>query len=178
MSLPRFALLFCCCLYANGDEREQWFTPPDGFRWPAPAEIQLSEVQEIATSTLTPQEKAAIRTYWPEEELPNTLRLRQVDLNSDGRDELFVYVPAYSGTGGVFQLIFSPTESGLRRVGGVQGTVMLLESSDGWLQLEVSERGDRKIYGRALFRFVDGEYRFYRGESHDHESQEVTIRGA
>ena len=108
-----------------GDDHpsRKWLPIPDGFVWPKDAD----DAPEFKTdsrkfASLPEGQRDAILNHWPEDTEPEGVTLAEVDLNGDERPELFVGIPAYSGSGGIFFEIFSSADrKTYRAIGGVQG---------------------------------------------------------
>jgi len=90
---------------------------------------------------------------------------RAIDLNSDGRDEVVVYVvsPMYCGTGGCPTIVFTPQDGGLREVSSISITrppiVAAETKSNGWRDLVVHVSGGGIIPGyEARLRFDGRSY--------------------
>jgi hypothetical protein len=173
-------LLFLSLLASSlacAEEGEDWLPTPDGYVWPKHVQSkELSEGKVVSVATLSANKRDSLLQYWPEEQLPKNIQIREVDLNNDGKNEWFVYMSAYSGTGGSFYEILTPTKTGFRSIGSVQGGVTLSEFANGWLQIEGSSRSGGGEYTRYLLRYIDGEYKQVRNEGHDYTHNQVEIR--
>lgn len=177
-------LLFAAVLIqstSRGDDLPRdWLVPTDGYAWPAPPKgaptfkpiskriTELDErFREVATTSIkgldaTPPEYASIV---------------EVDLNGDGKNEIFLKVPRLGGTGGSFFLIFTPKDAGYRGIGSMQVVdVKFVEKKRGWYQTETSSRGGPSDYARILYTFGKNGYETARLENHDLAAKKVVIR--
>lgn len=120
----------------------------------------------------------AIAGHWPDEKAPEQVEVAEADLNGDGRPELFVGIPIYSGTGGTFYTILSTTDGKTYAgIGDIQGWgFKFLVRKNGWFQVEGMSRGGGGNYTRCLLTFVGEGYVITRNEGHDFNAGRVTIR--
>ncbi len=165
------------CSFGDGDWQGNWLPVPDGYVWPK----EVGKPPEFrpvmkAFAELPEGLREKIREYWPEDADPEKVLLAELDLNADGRPELFVVIPAYSGSGGVHYEIFSRLNGkGYRGIGCVQGRFRFLARKNGWLQIEGMSRGGGGYYTRYLMTFSGKGYVTSRCEGHDFGSGRVTI---
>ena len=165
--------------FGDDNQTGDWLPIPDGYVWPKvaekspdfkPAWKKFSELSEI--------QRAAINANWPDEKAPERVEIANVDLNGDGKSEMFVGIPDYSGTGGTFYEILS-TKDGktYHSIGGIQGWgFQFLVTKSGWLQIEGMSRGGGGYYTRYLMTFTKNAYEISRNEGHDYNHHKVTIR--
>jgi len=165
--------------FGDDNQSGDWLPIPDGYVWPKSAEKapQFDPVWK-KLSELDENQRNAIKGNWPDEKLPERVEIAAVDLNADGKPEIFVGVPDYSGTGGTFYEILS-TKDGMayRSVGGIQGWgIQFLVRKNGWLQIEGRSRAGGGNYTRYLMTFGADGYEISRNEGHDYNNHKVTIR--
>ncbi len=155
-----------------------WLPLPDKFAWPTPGDAEptfKSSWQKL--DELPRRLKDAVTACWPEDELPKKVEIAQVDLNRDGSLEVFVGIPAYSGTGGTGYSILTETKKGFREIGSLLGFgIQFLPAVNGWHLIEGRSKAGGGHHTRYLLAFNDGEYSFSRIENHDLVKQVVTIR--
>lgn len=165
---------------AGDDKRTgDWLPTPDGYTWPASAE----KAPDFKTTwkkfeELEATKRAAIEANWPDEKTPKEVELAEVDLNNDGRLEIFVGVPIYSGTGGTFYEILSTKDGkSYTSVGNIQGSgIQFLARKNGWFQIEGMSRGGGGNFTRCLMSFIGEGYEITRNEGHDFNAGKVTVR--
>jgi hypothetical protein len=165
--------------FGDDNQAGDWLPIPDGYVWPAaadkppdftPKSKKLDELEAV--------QRKAIEDNWPDEKNPERVEIAEVDLNGDGRPEIFVGVPIYSGTGGTFYEILS-TKDGktYASIGGIQGWGFnFLAPKNGWFQIEGMSRGGGGNYTRYLMTFGGDGYEITRNEGHDFNAGKVTIR--
>jgi len=164
--------------FGDDNQNGDWLPIPDSYIWPVP----LKDAPDFKPSTKAfkdlPRElKLGIEGYWPEDSPPESVEVFECDLNSDGKKEIFIAIPANSGTGGTFYEILTPEGGSYRGVGGVQGWGFLFhKSKNGWYQIEGMSRGGGGNYTRYLLAFDGKEYQTVRNEGHDFNRGEVEIR--
>ena len=108
------------CLSLSSEQK--WVELPDGYEWEsAPQGQPKFALSTISTGLLSSSLKEAIGLHWSGPELPERLEIFEVDLNGDGRREVFVSVPKLGGTGGGSYMILSPSGEGFRYLGAVLG---------------------------------------------------------
>ncbi|QQL44091.1 hypothetical protein [Sulfuriroseicoccus oceanibius] len=165
--------------FGDDNQSGDWLPIPDGYVWPSsvdnPPEFE-TVVRKFAELPKVLRE--SIRRYWPEDEDPVQVGIAEIDLNGDGKPELFVEVPAYSGTGGSFYEMLSMIDGKTYKgIGGIQGWgFQFVTRKNGWLQIEGMSRGGGGNYTRYLMTFADQGYEISRNEGHDFNSSKVTIR--
>jgi hypothetical protein len=151
---------------------------PDGYVWPKPAEKAPDfRPEQKKFIDLDESLRTAIKDNWPDEEVPEQVYIAKMDLNGDGRAEIFVEVPIFGGSGGAFYEILS-TKNGksYNSVGGVQGIDRFLIPKNGWLQIQGISRGGGGHFTRYLMTFIKDKYEVTRNEDHDTNNRKVTIR--
>ena len=165
--------------FGDDNQTGDWLPIPDGYVWPKSAEKapEFSPAWK-KLSDLNENQRNAVKRNWPDEKSPERVEVAALDLNGDGKPEIFVGVPDYSGTGGTFYEILS-TKDGVsyRSVGGIQGWgIQFLVPMDGWFQIEGMSRGGGGNYTRYLMTFGTDGYEISRNEGHDYNNRKVTIR--
>ena len=155
-----------------------WLPLTDKFVWPKPGEADPKfESAWHQFDELSQRIKNAVTACWPEDDLPKKIEIAQVDLNGDGSFEVFVGIPAYSGTGGTGYAILTQSDKGFREVGSLLGFgISILPAVDGWHSIEGRSNAGGGHHTRYLLAFNDGKYSFARIENHDLIKKEVTIR--
>jgi hypothetical protein len=188
-SIFSLQLLFCLIALGNpfeerelfGDDNQsgRWLTVEDQFVWPSPI---ASKIQTTALSlplkSLSAVQAQSLKSYWPEESLPNELSVIQVDLNEDQKPEIFLKIPSYGGSGGPYYEILTSQKNGsYQSIGAIQGWGFgLLVKRNGWLQIKAMGSGGGGHYTRYLMSFIKGSYQIIRNESHNFNTKEVQIR--
>jgi len=188
-SIFSLQLLFCLTALGNpfedgelfGDDNQsgRWLSVEDQFVWPSRI---ASEVKTTALSlplkSLSAVQAQSLKSYWPEESLPNELSVIQVDLNEDQKPEIFLRIPAYGGSGGPYYEILTPQKNGsYQSIGAIQGWGFeLLIKRNGWLQIRAMGSGGGGHYTRYLMSFIKGSYQIIRNEGHNFNTKEVKIR--
>ncbi|MBK1884645.1 hypothetical protein JIN85_19675 [Luteolibacter pohnpeiensis] len=160
------------------NQDDDWLPIPDGYVWPKPAEKapDFRPVQK-KFSELGKIHRTAIKDNWPDEVIPEQVYIATMDLNGDGRLEIFVEVPILGGSGGAYYEILSTKDGkAYNSVGGFQGGVRFLIPKNGWLQIQGSSRGGGGHFTRYLMTFLKDEYEVTRNEDHDTNTRKVTIR--
>ena len=165
--------------FGDDNQAGDWLPIPDGYVWPAAADKapdynpKFKKLDELEGTR-----RKGIEDNWPDEKTPERVEIAEVDLNGDGRPEIFVGVPIYSGTGGTFYEILSMKDGKTyTSIGGIQGWgFRFLVGKDGWLQVEGMSRGGGGNYTRYLMTFVGEGYEITRNEGHDFNAQKVTVR--
>ncbi|MDQ8192748.1 hypothetical protein, partial [Roseibacillus persicicus] len=154
-----------------------WLPLPDKFVWPEPTKVVPKFESKYETAQqLSEQLKKAIRGHWPENKLPEKLEIARVDLNNDGSPEVFVGIPAYSGSGGTYYSILTESGQDFREIGSLLGfNVRFHSSADGWPAIEGRSNAGGGHHTRYLLEFRDGRYSFSRIENHDLVKKKVTI---
>lgn len=179
------ALLFLVALpvqsqqFGDDNESGKWLPIPDGYVWPLLAEgapefkPSWKRVDELDAA-----QRKAVEVYRTREKPPEQVEIAEVDLNADGRPELFVRIPAFGGTGGTFYEILSAKDGRTyTSVGGLQGWgIRFRIPKNGWLQIEGMSRGGGGNYTRYLMAYADEGYAIVRNEGHDFNADKVTIR--
>lgn len=163
---------------ATDSQDDDWLPIPDRYVWPKPAEKAPEFLpEEKKLSGLEESKRAAIKDNWPDENIPEHVYIAEIDLNADGRPEMFVEVPILGGSGGAFFEILS-TKDGKSYdcVGGFQGGARFLIPKNGWLQIQGSSRGGGGHFTRYLMTFIKDKYEVTRSEDHDTNGRKVTIR--
>ncbi|MEM1060445.1 MAG: hypothetical protein AAGK14_14620 [Verrucomicrobiota bacterium] len=162
-------------------DAQDWMTPPDGFAWPGPSSIEVSDAAIVKRAELSAAQQATLDRYVitddPSGNPPAEIRVIRTDLNQDGRDEWLIDCPIYGGSGGPFYMIVTPTkDGGFEEIGSLQGGFELRKSHGGWAQIEVASRGGGGTMSRVLLRHEKGRYRAVRNEDHDFFLKTVTLR--
>ena len=160
------------------NKEDDWLPIPDGYVWPKLAKKAPDfRPEQKNFSELDESQRSAIKDIWPDEEVPEQVYIAKMDLNGDGRPEIFVEVPGLGGSGGAFFEILS-TKNGksYKSVGGFQGGVRFLIPKNGWLQIQGSSRGGGGHFTRYLMTFIKDKYEVTRNEDHDTNTRKVTIR--
>lgn len=164
-----------------GDDNHggSWLPIPDGYTWPTAAEKApdfKSNWKNLAD--LKTAHRKAIEGNWPgDEKPPERVEISEVDLNGDGRPEIFVGIPSYGGTGGTFYEILSTKDGKTYTcVGDTQGWgFKFLVRKNGWFQIEGMSRCGGGNYTRYLMTFVGKGYKTTRIEGHDFNAGKVTV---
>ncbi len=164
----------------------EWPDAGDGFKWPAPAKDAPTFAPVLKKMAGLPErDKKAVLDAFPildnppHDKAPELVEIAYLDLNGDGRPELFLKIPFYGGTGGRYYAILSPGEDGnYREIGSFQGGIKFLEKDDGWYRIENLSRGGGGHYSRVLniFSKKDGVYEVRRNEDHEVYSKTVRVR--
>jgi len=165
--------------FGDDNQSGDWLPIPDEFVWPKVVDDTPKFIPTVKSFTqLSKLQRKTIKGFWPESSAPKEVNIFEVDLNADQKAELFVAIPSYSGTGGTFYEIFSPTVSGTyESIGEVQGWgFQFLELASGWLKIEGMSRGGGGNYTRYLMKFLGNTYTIIRNEDHDFNTGKVTIR--
>lgn len=183
--MKTFAIILLMVFSAHaqqfGDDNQagDWLPIPDGYVWPhATDKVPDFSPKSKKLDDLEATQRKAIEDNWPDDKTPEQVEIAEVDLNGDGRPELFVGVPIYSGTGGTFYDILS-TKDGktYASIGGILGWGFeFLVQKNGWFQIEGMSRGGGGNYTRYLMTFIGHEYEITRNEGHDFNTGKVTIR--
>lgn len=139
--------------FGDGILRKDWLPAPDHFQWPVLAEKKPKQEQKTRTlKELSESRRVIFRHYWPEDQLPGEFRFTITDLNADGLEEIFLPIPAYSGTGGnLLSDVFPWKESRMPRFGFVSSHDQL-SSTKKWM---VSTGRKKPRRGRALHSVFD-----------------------
>jgi hypothetical protein len=82
----------------------------------------------------------------------------KLDLNKDGRNEYFINIPCYSGTGGHYYIIISFINNKWKIIGNSQGAFSLLKIKNGWHPIIFIGRGGNELYAKILYEFSNGKY--------------------
>jgi hypothetical protein len=163
----------------DGNRTGDWLPTPDGYTWPVAAD-KAPDFKTTWTKfeELEATKRAAIKANWPDETTPKRVEVAEVDLNGDGRPEVFVGVPIYSGTGGTFYEILSTKDGkNYTSVGNIQGSgLQFLLRKNGWFQIEGTSRGGGGNHTRFLMSFVGESYEITRNENHDFNAGKATVR--
>ena len=169
------AILFVLVTPIYADDR---LPLPDKFVWPKTGETDPEFKSTWHRFDQLPQRiKNAVTACWPEDDLPKKIEIAQIDLNGDGSFEVFVGIPAYSGTGGTGYSILTESDKGFREIGSLLGFgIRFLPAVDGWHPIEGRSSGGGGHHTRYLLSFNKGKYSFSRIENHDLIKKEVTIR--
>ena len=181
-TLTFFLLFVIAALPAQGDNDGihpgEWLPAPDAFVWPEkPVNAPEFRTKSAQLAKLPIAQRAAILKYWPEEEAPARVEMAEIDLNADGKPELFLWVPIYSGTGGPYYEILSSSDGKTyKSIGGVQGWVGFSKKKNGWYQIDAGSRSGFGQYTRYLLTFTGEAYKVTRNEGHNFTDQKVTIR--
>jgi len=180
--MNRLSIVLClasaACALAFGDDAGpgDWLPAPDGYVWPKVVR-QAPEFKEQRMQDLPAAVQEVVHKHWPLKNTPESIRIAGTDLNEDGREELFISIPPYGGSGGPYYMILTPHENTFRPVGGVQGwTFCLVEKKNGWLQIKAVSRSGQKNYTRSLQTFGKEGYETTRNEGHDFNTGTVTVR--
>lgn len=171
----------------EGGLAANWLEPPDRFAWPStPIKAPRFEPKWVAVKDLDMKLQTGIKKYWPgrfvpgqkelDPSLPESIELAKVDLNDDGKMEVFFGVPVYGGSGGHHYQILVEEEKGYRGIGGVQGSVHVRDRKDKWCRLEVWGRGGGGVYTRVLKTYRAGEYRVDRYEIQNFDKKTVEMK--
>ena len=170
-----------------GGLEANWLEPPDRFAWPSTSkEAPRFEPKWVAVKDLDVKLRMGIEKYWPgrfvpgrkelDPSLPESIELAELDLNDDGKVEVFFGIPVYGGSGGHYYQILVEEEQGYRGIGGVQGSVHVRDRKDKWCRLEVWGRGGGGFYSRILMTYDVGEYRIVRHEIHNFNKKTFEMR--
>ncbi|MDL5048678.1 hypothetical protein QQ054_21940 [Oscillatoria amoena NRMC-F 0135] len=164
--------------FGDDNQNGNWLPIPDNFVWPVPLrDAPDFEPSVKAIKDLPKELQNGIEGYWPEDSPPKSVELFECDLNGDGKKEVFIAIPAYSGTGGTFYEILTPEGESYRGIGAIQGWGFLFHKvKNGWYQIEGMSRGGGGNYTRYLLSFDGKEYQIIRNEGHDFNRGEVEIR--
>ncbi|HYF36666.1 MAG TPA: hypothetical protein VD994_15325 [Prosthecobacter sp.] len=163
--------------FGGRDEGDDWLPVPDGYVWPAlaPDAKDFEPVSKPVADL-----PSAAQELFEEATKPATVAVFEVDLNADGKEEMFVEIPSLRGTGGTHYALLSPDQSGgYRSIGDLQGWGILFRlRKDGWYQIEGTSKSGGGNLTRYLLTFTRGEYRISRNEGHDYNRGVVTVREA
>lgn len=165
--------------FGDDNQSGDWLPVPDGYIWPeATPNAPKLETKLMEFTKLPEAQQEIILRYWPENSKPLKVSIAEVDLNSDGKAELLVQIPAYSGTGGSFYEMFTlSNDNKYVGIGGIQGWgFQFLVRKNGWLQIEGMSRAGGGSYTRFLMTFSGKGYLVTRNEGHDFNTGKVTIR--
>ncbi|NCF93382.1 MAG: hypothetical protein GWQ05_20865 [Verrucomicrobiaceae bacterium] len=163
----------------NETDKGDWLPVPDGYVWPLPAENAPDfNRSRKKLDELSEDYQNAIKAHWPDEELPEQVEIAEADLNEDRVPELFLAIPAYSGTGGTyFEILTSAEGVAYKSVGHVGGWgVQFLKQKNGWFQIESMSRAGSGDITRCLETFGSEAYETTRNESHNYHTGKVTVR--
>ena len=179
--IPRAMVLLLYFSYSfsfGAVEGEDWLPTPDGFVWPQHSTILLSKPKSVPVSDFTASQRKSLAAFIDGIENFESLSIQEADLNGDGVKELFIYQPAYSGTGGTVYEIVTPTTTGFVSIGSVMGGIVLCQPVKGekWLQIESAGRSGGMRYTRSLLRHTKNRYIETRIEDHDYNLKKVTVR--
>ena len=159
-----------------------WLPSPDGYVWPQVVEKapEFNPVWKKFSELDERQWNAIQANCWPEDKVPERIEFAAVDLNGDGKPEIFVGVPGFGATT-VYDILSTKDGTAYRSVGGILGrSVQFLVQKNGWFQIEFRRRpiGDGKSsnYERTLMTFGAEDYQISRRERHDFNNSKVTIR--
>jgi hypothetical protein len=166
-------LIFCGVAYADKDD--QVISAPDGYKWPKESKIVESDLAPMKSAELKSAIPEGYLDLWPDGKLPESIEYFTADLNQDGKDELFIYMPGGSGTGGSVYCILTPTKTGYKYIGEVGGDLTFDIPSHDWIQIESWWRLGGGHYTRSLYRYNKGEYTEVRKELHDVNKNTVTV---
>jgi hypothetical protein len=168
-------MLHAGSLSAQADPSEGWLPIPDGYVWPLEVKgAKAFKPEQRAVAVLPVPAKGMFEG----EPASTEVQVFEVDLNADGKEELFVEIPILHGTAGTFYEILSPTKSGdYRSVGSLQGWgIRFRAAKNGWLQIEAASRAGGGQYTRYLLTFQDRVYLESRNEDHNFNRHKVTVR--
>lgn len=163
----------------------EWPDAGDGFKWPPPAKDAPAFFPvEKKLADLPERERKAVLDAIPtpdppHDKAPESVNIAYLDLNGDGRPEMFVHVPIYGGTAGRYYAILSPDKDGsYHEIGSFQGAIKFLEKDGGWYRIENLCRGGGGNYSRILnvFSKKDGVYEIKRNENHEVYAKTVRVR--
>ncbi|QQL46201.1 hypothetical protein [Sulfuriroseicoccus oceanibius] len=175
-----FAAISIPAISQGDDLPRNWAAPTDGFEWPASpkgAPVFQTKWHKIADLDESIRELATIQIKGSNETPPEQANIAEVDLNGDGKNEIFLRIPRLGGTGGTFFLIFTPEAKGYRVIGQMQVVdVKFVEKKRGWYQIETSSRGGPSDYARMLLTFDKKGYEMTRLENHDLAARTMMIR--
>lgn len=184
MTKPLAALLFLTTLLGpavlGDDLPRDWVKASDGFVWPAtPKGVPVFKLKSLKWEDLEEgfQEFTRLDLQGHKEEAPVHVSLAEVDLNGDGRDEIFLQIPRFRGTGGSFFFIYTRTENGYQGIGHMQVVdVKFVEKKNGWYQIESSGRGGPMDYTRVLHTFEKEGYVMTRLEDHNFWKKTMIVK--
>jgi hypothetical protein len=165
--------------FGDDNQAKDWLPIPDDYVWPTAVDKEPDfNPKSKKLDELEITQRKAIEDNWPDGETPERVEITEVDLNGDGRSEVFVCIPIYSGTGGTFYEILSMKDGKTYvSIGGIQGWgFKFLVRKNGWFQVEGMSRGGGGNYTRYLMTFVGEGYEITRNEGHDFNTGKVTIR--
>lgn len=170
-------LLATLILTATSSAKQNWVDLPDGYVWESPPANQPKfSSTAVPTHLMSGKLTKAILDQWPLTTLPERLVMSEIDLNADGRREVFIGVPAYSGTGGTSFLIFSPNKDQLIYAGTVFGYGFeFLSPVKGWAQIKGYSNGGGGHHSRHLSQFGKKGYSVVRNENHNTNNRTVKI---
>ena len=165
--------------FGDDNPTGDWLPTPDAYVWPAAAKgVRDFNPVQRKFSDLDKAKQKAIEAYWPEDDAPEHVAMDELDLNGDGRKEIFFSIPAYGGTGGNFyQVLTTKDGKSYQGVGGIGGWgVQFLKRKNGWVQIEAMSRGGGGHYTRYLMTFIGKKYQTSRLEDHDYNAKKATVR--
>ena len=173
--------------FGDDNPTRDWLPIPDGYVWPQVAEKapEFNPVWKKFSELDESQRNAIQANCWPGEKVPERIEFADVDLNGDGKPEIFVGVPSFSAKGppGLTAYDILSTKDGMayRSVGAILGRggqgVQFLVRKNGWLQIEsMRPRSEPGMYSRFLMTFGTEDFQISRHEQHDYNSRKVTIR--
>lgn len=128
--------------------------------WPKDARVEL---RFSATQPTELPRGLAFDQITFEDREPHVISTCWLDLNRDGTPELLVDTHE-GGTGGTYFRIFARTRTGFRGIAQWQGGIGLLQSANGYYQIQSWSSGGGGQFSRALLRFERGKYRCVRLE--------------
>ena len=176
-SMKRTITSILCCVAINHARADSdWLPPPGGYIWPQPSDVQISDEREVDLDTFPEVYRESILLHFWDQKPVGKVWVREADLNGDGKNEIFLYIPESSGTGGSVYEILSPSKGRLMGIGAIQGGILLCAPAGDWLQIEGSSKAGGGQFTRYLLRFEDGEYREVRNEDHNLINNTVTVR--
>ena len=163
----------------NKVQEGDWLPVPDGYVWPPPTENaprfspSRKKLNELSVSY-----RKAMENHWPDDKLPEKVEMAEVDLDQDGTPELFIGIPAYSGTGGTcFKILTSQAGKEYKSIGSVLGWgFQFRKKKNGWFQIEGMSRAGPGNFTRYLMAFGSDGYETMRNEGHNHITGKVTVR--
>lgn len=168
--------------WKNGDwiqeKKDDWLPLPDKYVWPEEQD-DAPEFKSAWTefTALPPRIQSAVKTCWPDTNFPIKVETAEADLNNDGISEIFVGIPAYSGSGGTGYSILKQDGENFKDIGGLLGFgIKFLPAQNKWLQIEGRSNAGGGHHTRYLLRFERNEYRKVRIENHDLINKKVTVR--
>jgi hypothetical protein len=175
MKLIVLSAIFSVCGILHAASGDDWLPPPDGYKWPKHSDEQLTDEHTVSINSFPKKYQEAVAAHFSDKP-PTEVIVRKADLNGDRKNELFIYIPEASGTGGTVYAILSPAKDDLIDIGAVQGGILLCEPVNGWLQIEGSSKAGGGHFTRYLLQYKDNEYQTVRNEDHNLISGVATVR--